>query len=48
MKWNENEKKNNNQRNKRNEKKYKYLSQMVTYLICDKLGYRFKSAYEQS
>ena len=24
------------------------LSQMVTYLICDELGYEFKSAYEQS
>jgi len=24
------------------------LSQMVAYLICDELGYGFKSAYEQS
>jgi len=27
---------------------YMALSQMVTYLICDELGYGFKSAYEQS
>jgi len=29
-------------------KKTVVLSQMITYLICDELRYRFKSAYEQS
>jgi len=29
-------------------KKTIVLSQMITYLICDELRYRFKSAYEQS